>query len=49
METEFWIGNDFLHVLTNQKTYQLYIDLRDYEKGPYFAAYRLVGLLKDRT
>lgn len=39
VETEFWIGNDFLHVLTNQKTYQLRIDFRDYEKGPYWAAY----------
>lgn len=39
VETEFWIGNDFLHVLTNQKAYQLRIDFHDYEKGPYFASY----------
>ena len=40
VETEFWIGNDFLHVLTNQKVYQLHIDFQDYEKGPYWVAYR---------
>ncbi|XP_045136949.1 techylectin-5B-like [Portunus trituberculatus] len=39
LETEFWIGNDFLHVLTNQKTYQLRFDFHDYEDGPFYAAY----------
>lgn len=39
VETEFWIGNDFLHVLTNQKAYQLYIDFHDYEKGAYQTSY----------
>ncbi|MPC19140.1 Ryncolin-1 [Portunus trituberculatus] len=42
LETEFWIGNDFLHVLTNQKTYQLRFDFHDYEDGPFYAAYRSV-------
>lgn len=40
MESEFWAGNDFLHVLTNQKTYKVYIDMVDFEKGPYWASYK---------
>ncbi|XP_069182047.1 techylectin-5A [Procambarus clarkii] len=39
LETEFWAGNDFLHVLTNQKTYELQIDMIDFEKGAYWASY----------
>lgn len=39
LESEFWVGNDFLHVLTNQKTYELYIKMEDFEKGPYWASY----------
>lgn len=39
VETEFWIGNDFLHVLTNQKVYEMRVDFHDYEKGPYYASY----------
>ncbi|KAG0720646.1 Techylectin-5B [Chionoecetes opilio] len=45
VETEFWIGNDFLHVLTNQKSYQLHIDIHDYEKGPYWTAYNTDSLI----
>ncbi|KAG7158574.1 Techylectin-5B-like 5, partial [Homarus americanus] len=40
LETEFWAGNDFLHVLTNQKTYELHVDMVDFEKGPYWASYK---------
>lgn len=39
LEAEFWAGNDFLHVLTNQKSYELKIDMVDFEKGSYWASY----------
>lgn len=40
LDTEFWIGNDILHILTNQKPYELHIEMVDYEKGSYYASYR---------
>ncbi|KAF2359458.1 Fibrinogen alpha/beta/gamma chain C-terminal globular domain [Trinorchestia longiramus] len=39
LESEFWIGNEFLHVLTNQKAYRLAVDMVDYEKGAFVASY----------
>ncbi|KAJ1145721.1 hypothetical protein NDU88_012006 [Pleurodeles waltl] len=37
--TEFWLGNDNLHWLTYTETYELRIDLRDFENNHYFAKY----------
>ncbi|XP_018013872.1 techylectin-5B [Hyalella azteca] len=39
LESEFWIGNEFLHVLTNQKAYRLAVDMVDFEKGAFAASY----------
>ncbi|KAK7076184.1 hypothetical protein SK128_014785 [Halocaridina rubra] len=39
LESEFWAGNDFLHIFTNQKSYRLRVDFTDYEKGAYWAHY----------
>ncbi|XP_064115530.1 techylectin-5B-like [Macrobrachium nipponense] len=39
LESEFWAGNDFLHILTNQKSYRMKVDMEDYEKGNYWAQY----------
>ncbi|KAJ8032946.1 Fibrinogen-like protein A [Holothuria leucospilota] len=38
---EFWIGNDKLHTITNQKSYQLRIDMRDSAGSRYYALYTL--------
>ena len=39
-DSEFWIGNNFLHTLTNQKNYELKIKINDYEKGSFDAHYK---------
>ncbi|XP_047487397.1 techylectin-5B-like [Penaeus indicus] len=49
LESEFWAGNDFLHVLTNQKTYKVYIDMVDFEKGPYWASYNNFRVGSERS
>ena len=38
---EFWLGNDKLHAITNQRIYQLRIDLRDKRGSNYYALYNL--------
>ncbi|XP_025078096.1 angiopoietin-1-like isoform X2 [Pomacea canaliculata] len=37
--SEFWLGNDFLHLLTNQKHYILRVDLLDWEGKRFWAEY----------
>ncbi|XP_078498162.1 ficolin-1-like [Lissotriton helveticus] len=37
--TEFWLGNDNLHWLTSTGTYELRIDLHDFENNHHFAKY----------
>ncbi|XP_069465827.1 ficolin-1-like [Ambystoma mexicanum] len=37
--TEFWLGNDNLNILTSNGTYELRIELRDYDHIFYFANY----------
>ncbi|NXG47949.1 FCN1 protein, partial [Psilopogon haemacephalus] len=37
--TEFWLGNDNIHVLTSLGPCELRIDLRDFENNYYFATY----------
>lgn len=49
LESEFWAGNDFLHILTNQKSYSLRVDLVDYEKGPYWALYSTFRVGNERS
>ncbi|XP_076032716.1 fibrinogen C domain-containing protein 1-A-like [Oratosquilla oratoria] len=39
LESEFWIGNDFLHILTNQRRYTAAVDMVDYELGAHYALY----------
>ncbi|PIK36827.1 putative ficolin-2-like [Apostichopus japonicus] len=36
---DHWLGNKYIHSLTNQKTYQLRIDLRDSGSSSYYAIY----------
>lgn len=38
---EFWLGNDKLYYLTNQRNYQLRIDLVDQFGSSYYANYGL--------
>ncbi|XP_071835360.1 uncharacterized protein [Apostichopus japonicus] len=36
---DHWLGNKYIHSLTNQKTYKLRIDLRDSASSSYYAVY----------
>lgn len=45
LNTEFWIGNDILHMVTNQKRYEMLIEMNDYENGSFYAMYRQVRFL----
>ncbi|XP_071835774.1 uncharacterized protein [Apostichopus japonicus] len=36
---DHWLGNKYIHSMTNQKTYQLRIDLRDSASSSYYAVY----------
>ncbi|KAJ8023164.1 Fibrinogen-like protein A [Holothuria leucospilota] len=38
---DFWLGNDKISFLTNQRAYELRIDLNDVNGQPYFAKYNL--------
>lgn len=38
---ELWLGNDKISTITNQRNYQLRIDLVDRNGSPYFAKYDL--------
>ncbi|XP_053325646.1 ficolin-1-like [Spea bombifrons] len=37
--SEFWLGNDNLHMLTSSGTWELRVDLQDFENTNYFAKY----------
>ncbi|NXD39536.1 FCN1 protein, partial [Copsychus sechellarum] len=37
--TEFWMGNDNIHLLTSLGPCELHVDLRDFENNYYFAKY----------
>lgn len=41
LRNEFWLGNDKISYLTNQKDYELRIDLNNVNGEPYFAKYDL--------
>jgi len=49
LESEFWIGNEFLHVLTHQRPYQLAIDMKDFEKGAFCATYNWFRIGSERS
>uniref|UniRef100_M9T1P5 Veficolin-Cyl-1 n=1 Tax=Cylindrophis ruffus TaxID=186578 RepID=M9T1P5_CYLRU len=38
-ESEFWLGNDKIHLLTSNETQQLWIDLEDFNSSRTFAKY----------
>ncbi|XP_075435595.1 uncharacterized protein LOC142472374 isoform X3 [Ascaphus truei] len=42
--SEFWLGNDNIHNLTSSGTFQLRIDLTDFENNNIFAAYDGFGI-----
>ncbi|XP_053330204.1 ficolin-2-like [Spea bombifrons] len=42
---EFWLGNDNLHTLTSSGTWELRIDLQDFETKKYFAKYASFRIL----
>ena len=39
VSSEHWLGNDKIHRLTNQKTYELRVDLEDFEGETKYAIY----------
>ncbi|KAM3911581.1 ficolin-2-like [Leptodactylus fuscus] len=43
--TEFWLGNDNLHKLTGTETWELRIDLHDFETAKYSATYSSFKIL----
>ncbi|XP_066435846.1 ficolin-2-like [Eleutherodactylus coqui] len=45
--TEFWLGNDNLHKLTSTGTWELRIDLHDFETKKYFAKYSSFKILEE--
>ncbi|KAJ8034846.1 Fibrinogen-like protein A [Holothuria leucospilota] len=44
LSSEFWIGNDKLSYLTNQKRYELRIDMSNYEGSVFYVAYSMFRL-----
>ncbi|XP_073455918.1 ficolin-1-A-like [Aquarana catesbeiana] len=43
--SEFWLGNDNLHVLTSTGTWELRIDFQDFDNNWYFAKYTSFSVL----
>jgi angiopoietin 2 len=41
---EHWLGNDYIHYLTNQDNYKLRIDLTDWNKTKKFAEYQYFSI-----
>lgn len=39
VDHEFWLGNDKIYVLTNQKTYEWRIDFMNRDGAPYYAQF----------
>ncbi|XP_061188330.1 ficolin-1-like [Saccostrea echinata] len=39
--SEFWIGNEFLHLLTSQALYELRVDMTDFDGESRFAKYKV--------
>ncbi|XP_071835439.1 fibrinogen-like protein A isoform X1 [Apostichopus japonicus] len=49
LKREFWLGNDKISLLTNQKDYMLRIDLNNVNGDPYFAKYDLFRISDEET
>ncbi|XP_071836892.1 fibrinogen-like protein A [Apostichopus japonicus] len=49
LNKEFWLGNDKISLLTNQKDYILRIDLNNVNGDPYFAKYDLFRISDEET
>ncbi|XP_071836886.1 fibrinogen-like protein A [Apostichopus japonicus] len=49
LKREFWLGNDKISLLTNQKDYMLRIDLKNVNGDPYFAKYDLFRISDEET
>ncbi|EMP31096.1 Ficolin-1 [Chelonia mydas] len=46
--SEFWLGNDNIHLLTRSGTYQLRIDARDFNESSTFAKYTSFKMLSEK-
>uniref|UniRef100_A0A8D0GS22 Fibrinogen C-terminal domain-containing protein n=1 Tax=Sphenodon punctatus TaxID=8508 RepID=A0A8D0GS22_SPHPU len=46
--TEFWLGNDNIHMLTSVGTNELRVDLWDFENNRFFAKYESFKILEER-
>ncbi|XP_040215034.1 ficolin-1-B-like isoform X2 [Rana temporaria] len=46
--SEFWLGNDNIHLLTSSGTHELRVDLTDYENNYSFAAYASFAILGEK-
>ncbi|PIK59645.1 putative ficolin-2 [Apostichopus japonicus] len=44
---DHWLGNDYIHAITNQKTYSLRIDLTDSNSSSYYALYSSFSISDD--
>ncbi|XP_048777751.2 ficolin-2-like [Ostrea edulis] len=42
--SEFWIGNEFLHLLTSQALYELRVDMTDFDGESRFAKYKVFNV-----
>ncbi|KAJ8017421.1 Fibrinogen-like protein A [Holothuria leucospilota] len=49
LRKDFWLGNDKISYLTNQKIYELRIDMNNVNGQPFFAKYNLFRISDDRT
>ena len=49
LKREFWLGNDKISQITNQKDYMLRIDLNNQNGAPYFAKYDLFRISDEKT
>ncbi|XP_071837345.1 fibrinogen-like protein A isoform X2 [Apostichopus japonicus] len=49
LNTEFWLGNDKIALLTNQKNYELRIDITDRHGSSYFAKYNLFRISDEQS
>lgn len=43
--TEFWLGNDNIHQITSSGSWELYVDLQDFDSVRYFANYSSFKIL----
>lgn len=44
LDGDFWLGNEFLHILTSKKNYKLRVDLEDFNKVKRYAEYSVFSV-----